>query len=146
MGYLHHTPFSQDPGIIAEVEERLQESEAVGDDEETVVSGQLHTGAHSSYDNMHKPAQALKPDKPSMQSDVDGRSHPWLRHCWLSIAVGRRKLIFFRAVTPATSAVLQSVTTQPKVYEQHKFDVMSLKEDIKFGGGGGGGGKSWSWI
>lgn len=107
----------------------------MGDDEETVVSGQLHIGAHSSYDNMHKPAQALKPDKPSMENDVDGKSHLWLRHCWLLMAAGRRKSVFFKAVAPATSAVLQSVATQPRVYEQHRSDVTSLKEDIKFDGG-----------
>lgn len=49
------------------------------DDEETVVSGQLHTGAHSAYDNMHKTAQALKPDKPNVESEVNRKSHPWLR-------------------------------------------------------------------
>lgn len=49
------------------------------------------------------------------------------------------KSVFFKAVAPATSAVLQSVATQPRVYEQHRSDVMSLKKDIKFDGGEGDG-------
>lgn len=60
------------------------------------------------------------------------------------VAAGRRESVFFKAVASATSAVLQSVTTQPRVYEQLRLDVISLKENIKLGRWGRGmGGKSY---
>lgn len=101
------------------------------------------TVAHRSSQQLWQHAQALKPDKPSVESEVNGKSHPCLRPWCLLIAAGRRESVFFKAVAPATSAVLQWVTTQPRVYEQHGFDVLSLKEDIKLGRWGRGmGGKS----
>lgn len=94
----------------------------------------------SKCDSIHKPCVRSN-ESPAWRGKVGMKSHFRQRSYWQLIAVGRQEPVFFMSFALGKSITLLWKATHPKIYGQHKLDLMMGKgvgKDTKLGGLGKG--------